>query len=295
MMDVTIWGSRGSVPVSGAGFARHGGATTCVEVALHHEDEAARGVAPPRVILDCGTGLAELGKRWGERPYEALMLQTHMHWDHIQGFPFFGPLFMPGARFDLWATPREGRSWREVLDGQMARPTFPVGLDIIPARLGFRDLPAQGRVNLDGLGVSWAEVWHPSGSTAFRLDWRGRSVVFTGDVEVAQGSFDALVELAQGADLLIMDAQYFPDEYPKRRGFGHSTPLDAVRVAQAAGVSRLCLTHHDPTHDDARLDQKLALARAHAPRGLLVDNAYDGLVVRLEGQPAQAREVSLGL
>ncbi|MEO1268607.1 MAG: MBL fold metallo-hydrolase, partial [Myxococcota bacterium] len=142
MLDVTIWGSRGSIPSSGDRFKRHGGATTCLEFTF----DGASGATPPRVIIDCGTGLSELGKCWGERPLEALMLQTHMHWDHVQGFPFFSPLFNPAARFELWSVRREGMSLEQVLSGQMSGPMFPVGIEIIPAGLDFRDIDPIGSV-----------------------------------------------------------------------------------------------------------------------------------------------------
>ncbi|MBA2664605.1 MAG: MBL fold metallo-hydrolase [Bradymonadaceae bacterium] len=281
MLKVTLWGTRGSVPVSGAQFLRHGGATTCVEIEIF--DGLAQ--TPKRVIIDCGTGLAELGKHHGFGCREALFLQTHMHWDHIQGFPFFTPLFNPAARFDFRAVSRDGLSFREVLNAQMKKPTFPVGLDIVPARLSFEELAPEGVSSSGELTVRWTELCHPSGSTGFRLDYRGASVVFTGDVEVRHGCWDALVELARGADVLIMDAQYFPEEYASREGFGHSTVLDAVEVAREAGVGRLVLTHHDPSHDDARLDQKLAMARWAAGPRLAVDNGFERQSFEL-GAPA---------
>jgi phosphoribosyl 1,2-cyclic phosphodiesterase len=285
-MEINIWGARGSVPVCGPAFLRHGGATTCIEVAL----PGASGQTPRRVILDCGTGLTELGKRWGDRGHQALVLQSHMHWDHIQGFPFFAPLFQAQTQLQLWSVPREGQTLRQVLGGQMQPPTFPVGLEVLPAQLAFRDLERAGQARVGELTLRWAEMEHPSGSTAWRLEHRGCSVVFSGDVEVQDGCGPALAALSQGADLLIMDAQYMPEEYPARRGFGHSTPLDAVQVALEAGVRHLLLTHHDPTHGDAALEAKVALARRAARgTGLQVDNAYGRMSVALSPQPCPAR------
>ena len=221
MMDITIWGSRGSIPVSGPNFYRYGGATTCIEI--HLQD--ATGDTPRRVLIDCGTGLTELGKEWGDRESSALILQTHMHWDHIQGFPFFRPLFDPNGSFRLWSVPREGFSFQQQLSEQMKRPAFPVGLDILPAQLDFEDLPPQGTRQLGELTLTWLDVEHPSGSTAYRLDYRGSSFVFSGDVEVQTSpeSLKNLRKLSQNADLLLMDSQYLPAEYDSRRGFGHST------------------------------------------------------------------------
>lgn len=269
-MQVTFWGTRGSIPVSGSQFVRHGGATTCLEV-TNGED---------RIVIDCGTGLAELGKAKIDELKKIDIYQTHMHWDHVQGFPFFAPLFKPDASITMHAVKRQGQTMHEVIRGQMSQPTFPVGLDIIPASLEFQDIPTIGSCEHGSLRLSWTEMVHPGGSTAYRFDSGNRSMVFSGDVEVQKGCQRDLIELAKGADLLIMDAQYFPSEYGSRQGFGHSTPMDAVDVAMAAGVARLVLTHHDPSHDDTRLAQKLELAREYAaPNHLLLDNAYDGLVI----------------
>ena len=276
MMQVTLWGTRGSIPVSGAQFVRHGGATTCLEVSAGEE----------QIIIDCGTGLAEFGKSPASmRRRDLHIYQTHMHWDHVQGFPFFRPLFNAEVCVNMYAVRRQGQTMRDVLRGQMSQPTFPVGLDIIPAKLEFHELEIIGDSAHGELKMRWQEMTHPGGSTAYRFDYKGCSVVFSGDVEVQQGSFDDLVELSRGADILIMDAQYFCEEYPTRRGFGHSTPIDAVEVALKAGVKRLVLTHHDPTHDDELLAKKLHMAREHAaPEHLLVENAYDGLVLRVESE-----------
>lgn len=276
MLNVTIWGSRGSIPATGREYVRYGGATTCLEIEL----EGASGDTPSRVIVDCGTGMAELGRSWGERAPEALVLQTHMHWDHIQGFPFFGPLFNPKGAFEFWSVPREGSTFKQVMEGQMSGPMFPIGLDALPARKRFEDIEAIGQTRRGELELAWTELAHPSGSTAYRVTYRGVTLVFSGDVEVQEGTRDRLVDFAQGADALIMDAQYFPEEYPMRRGFGHSTPLDAVGVARDANVGQLLLTHHDPSHNDARLDAKLSVARDAAHEGLELDNARD--LMRLE-------------
>lgn len=286
MLSITFWGTRGSVPVSGAGYARHGGSTTCIEI-VPHEPSAG---TPARIIIDCGTGLAGLGRARGFGCSDALLLQTHVHWDHIQGFPFFGSLFNPKARFESWAVPRDGVNFRDVLSQQMSRPIFPVGLDILPSKLDFHELALDGHREAGEITVRWTDLCHPSGSTGFRVDYRGASFVFSGDVEVQLGSAEALIELARGADVLVMDAQYTREEYPSRRGFGHSTPEDAVDVAKAAGVRRLYMTHHDPAHDDSRLDAKLDIARQYADAALEVFNAYDQLTIDIKAEVADALE-----
>ncbi len=280
MMEITIWGSRGSIPVSGPQFMKHGGSTTCLEIALLDAKEE----TPQRILIDCGTGLTELGKEWGDRAPSALILQTHMHWDHIQGFPFFRPFFDPQSSFDLWSVPREGCSFQNQLSEQMKRPAFPVGLEIFPSQLIFQDLPTKGTCQLGELTLTWIDVEHPSGSTAYRLDYRDTSFVFSGDVEVQTSpqSLHELQHLAHHADLFLMDAQYLPSEYPSCRGFGHSTLEDAVDLAMKAGVQRLLLTHHDPSHTDAQLNTKQAMAQLHAQHSALrVNNAYDRMSINL--------------
>lgn len=270
-MNITLWGTRGSVPVSGSTFVRHGGSTTCIEV--HAGDR--------RIVVDCGTGLASLGRSGGVWT-DTLVLQTHLHWDHVQGFPFFGPLFDPAASFEFWSVDRDGETLHDVLARQMSRPTFPVGLDVLPSTLDFRTIGESGIANLDDVTIRWEEMWHPSGSTAYRIEHGGHAFVFTGDVEAQQGSADDIVALAHDADVLVMDAQYFPDEYTTRVGWGHSTPTDAVEIALRAGASRLVMTHHDPAHDDVRLQDKLDLARGAAKgTSLVVDNAYDQMTIEL--------------
>lgn len=272
-MTVTCWGTRGSIPVSGPQFVRHGGATTCVEVMCGAQ----------RFIIDCGSGLAELGRTRGFGLKDAIILQTHMHWDHVQGFPFFTPLFNKDARFELWAVDRGDKPLEQILREQMTAPTFPISLDMIPAALDFVRVAQAGDVEVGGARVRWVEGHHPGGVTAWRIDFNGSSVMFTGDAEVQLGGREALLELARGVDVLIMDAQYMPHEYETRRGWGHSTPLDAVSLARDAGVAHLLLTHHDPAHDDLRLADKLTLAREAAGGHLVVDNAYDRLCLQPGG------------
>jgi phosphoribosyl 1,2-cyclic phosphodiesterase len=293
MLKINCWGSRGSIPVSGPGYVRHGGATTCLEI--RPVDGSGAEASP--ILIDCGSGLAEFARRKGKSCRSAVFLQTHMHWDHLQGFPFFSPIFNGEAQFRFLAARREGRSLQEALNAQMKRPYFPVALEELPAQLSFETIPAAGSREIAGVKITWAEMCHPSGSTAYRIDCAERSVVFSGDVEVQLGGRDELVELASGADLLIMDAQYLPDEYPARRGFGHSTPIDAVDIALAAGVKQLMMTHHDPNHDDRRLDEKLEMAKAYAGErgaaGLEVGNLRDGQELLLGEAPARGQKAAL--
>lgn len=281
-MKLTLWGTRGSIPVGGARYMRHGGATTCLEVRLETNDPR----TPERVLIDFGSGAVELGRRRFELG-RCIALQSHLHWDHIQGFPFFSALFNRQNHIDFFAVPRDGQTLEAVLREQMTAPTFPVSLDVVPAGLTFHDVEAHAIFGRGELALQASEMTHPSGSTAWRLDHQGASLVVSGDCEVQAGGRDALIALAQGANVLVMDAQYFPDEYAIKRGWGHSTPLDAVAVALEAGVGRLILTHHDPAHDDQKLDEKLAMARRVAGRDLLVDNGFDGMEVEVVSERQQ--------
>jgi phosphoribosyl 1,2-cyclic phosphodiesterase len=249
-LTIRFWGVRGSVPSPGPATAGVGGNTSCVEV--RSGDHV--------VILDAGTGLRRLGdallaERAG-RPIEASILFSHVHWDHIQGFPFFAPVFRPDTTLHLYGRPDEG-SLAEVLAAQMTRPTFPVPLDALPSALTFGTWSDDAAFDVGPFRVRTARLHHPGACYAYRLEAHGRSVVYATDTEhYDDGRIDeALVELSRGADVLIYDAMYTPEEYEgetgvSRRGWGHSTWVEGVRVARAAGVGQLVLFHHDPTHDD---------------------------------------------
>ena len=281
MFRVTIWGSRGGIPVSGSRFARYGGATTCLEIEYFTSESQTQ--CEQRILIDCGSGLGELGKVWGDRRAEALILQTHYHWDHIQGFPFFGHFYNPSASFEFWGVTRDGMTIKSAFSNQMVRPYFPITLDFMPANLEFRTIEKISRQKYGALTIEWTELIHPSGSTAFRVSDGKSSVVFSGDVEVKMGCRERLLEFARGADLMVMDAQYFPEEYASRQGFGHSTVDDAVGIAREGGIGQLVLTHHDGTHNDGKLDSKQSLARQLAAEDVNVHNAFDGMQLTTGG------------
>ncbi len=243
MLDtVRFWGVRGSIASPGPHTAGAGGNTTCVEVRLGGR----------RVIIDAGTGLRQLGLAQQGAPLDAWLLLSHLHWDHIQGFPFLAALFNPDTCLRIVGP----CGTRQVLATQMSGPSFPVPLQQVPARLEFTEVEPGEELDLDGVAVRTAPLNHPGGGLAYRLEHGERAVVNACDTEHRPDGPDPdLAPLCQQADLLIHDAQYLPEEYPERVGWGHATYEAAAALALHAGVERLVLTHHDPARDD------LALAR----------------------------------
>jgi phosphoribosyl 1,2-cyclic phosphodiesterase len=233
------------------------------------------------IVLDAGSGMRALGDRLleGKGPVQADVLLSHYHYDHLQGLPFFTPLFEPRNRFTFHGPRREGRSVQDVLEGQMVPPYFPVTLDeVARAGLEFRTLEPGTPFWLGEVRVSSAELDHPGGNLGYRLEYRSRSLVYATDVEHTDRPAEVLVELARGADVLLHDAMYTAPEYSARRGWGHSTWAGAVATAQAAGVKRLVLFHHDPGRDDRGLDAVVRSVRRRWPNALA---AREGLTLRL--------------
>lgn len=275
---VRFWGVRGSVPAPGPQTAAVGGNTSCVELRLGDET----------VVLDAGTGLRGLGERLvaGGRPVAASILFSHVHWDHIQGFPFFPALFRAGTELALYGRPDEG-SLESALRRQMTGPSFPVQLEAVPAHLRYGSFELDRPFAVGSAIVRAARLNHPNGVVAYRIEHDGRAVVYATDTEHHGERIDrALVALAEGADLLIYDAQYTPEEYAgviggSRVGWGHSTWVEGVRVARAAGVGQLVLFHHDPAHDDAAVGAIERAAQTVLPGTVA---AREGLEIHLAGR-----------
>jgi phosphoribosyl 1,2-cyclic phosphodiesterase len=257
-MSITIrfFGVRGSVPSPGPETAEVGGNTSCVEVNIGGE----------RIILDAGTGLRRLGNQlMGRGHVDATVLLSHVHWDHIQGIPFFTPIYVQGTQLRFvagaGATPL-----REALHAQMRRPHFPVDMNDLPSHLSFEELRDKSRTQIGDVAVTLTKANHPDAVYAYRLEHEGRSVVYATDTEHYSCVDQRLVTLARDADVLIYDAQYLPDEYagkngPTRVGWGHSTWEAGVELARAAGVGKLILFHHDPTRTDEGVRSIEAMAR----------------------------------
>lgn len=279
-MRITFWGVRGSIPSPGPDTVGVGGNTSCVEVRAGNAF----------LVFDGGTGLRLLGKRaLKEMPFTAHIFFSHVHWDHIQGFPFFDPAFVPGNVIHLYGGNNVSRTLEETLAGQMDHPSFPVHLTEMGAKMHFHGIDGRNPVEVDaGDGtkaiISAAPGNHPNGVWAYRVDHGGHSVVYATDTEHYAVVDPKLAKLAKGADVLIYDSQYFPEEYAgtsggmPKLGWGHSTYEEAVKLAKLAGVKRLVLYHHDPTQNDAAVAEKEKRAKA------LFENceaAREGLVIDL--------------
>ena len=273
-MLVRFWGVRGSTPTPQPENMRYGGNTACVEVRV---DDSI-------YIFDCGTGFRNLGKQLNASPgpIEAHIFISHFHWDHIQGIPFFTPLYeRHESRFLFYSATRSGSlNLRNVLEDQMVAPYFPVDMNHMAARRDFCEV-REGRIALDGsCRVTAMLLNHPQGCLGFRLESREGVLVYATDNEPGDTFFDKQVrKLAEGADILIYDAQYLPGEYEaRRRGWGHSHWREAVNVVMESGARELVLFHHDPDHDDACIDQIVREAAAYYPR---VRAASEGLEINL--------------
>jgi phosphoribosyl 1,2-cyclic phosphodiesterase len=252
---VRFWGVRGSVPAPGPDTAVYGGNTSCVEVRAGDE----------LFILDMGSGLRALGEQLGAAARGTILI-SHYHWDHIQGLPFFGPAFDPDSSFDVYGSEREGRSPRELLSGQMVPPYFPVPMSTLSARARFHSIRAGEVVRIGPVELTAAELNHPNGVLGYRLDYAGRALVYATDTEHGTEADTTLVELARGADCLVYDAMYTPEEYEaSRKGWGHSTWKAGAQIARRAGVRRLLLFHHDPARSDEALEAILREAVAVHP------------------------------
>ncbi len=247
-MNVTFWGVRGSIACPQPSHLRYGGNTSCVTVKCGDR----------LLILDAGTGLRELGQQLGKNPDKPLtMLLTHTHFDHIAGLPFFAPAYSAQTILNIYAGHlKPESSIADTLNRVMAPPFFPISPGTFRAQIAYHDFMAGDTLELgDGITVRTAPLNHPDRATGYRINYKGRSVCYITDTEHPSDGHDQnILGLIAGADLVIYDASYTDESYPRFQGWGHSTWQEGVRLCQLAGVKRLALFHHDPEHDDERLD-----------------------------------------
>ncbi len=295
-MRIRFWGTRGSIPRPGPTTLRYGGNTSCVEV------RAADGTL---VVLDCGTGAFALGRELtASRQLHGHLLIGHTHWDHIQGFPFFEPLFVPGSQWEIYSAGGGEREIAETLAGQMTYEYSPIALEALDAQLKIRNL-REGILDLGSIRVTAQYLNHPALTLGFRLEVDGARVVYATDHEPhSLHPLDAPpgtapvhhedrrhIRFLEGADLVIHDAQYLLDDFPAKAGWGHSPVERVVDYCLLAGARRLALFHHDPARDDAAIDHVCERARARVPAdaGLQVFAAVEGQDIELSGEVATER------
>ena len=305
-MKVRFWGVRGSIPVPGNQTNRYGGNTSCVEV-------RPRGAAP--IIIDAGTGIRKLGKsllddRFLSGRGVAHLLISHTHWDHIQGLPFFSPLYKHGNELHIYARQRDDTHLRAVFASQTEDPYFPVPMDMLKADIRFHELVEGQHFEIGDASITCTRLNHPWIAMAYRVDVDGASVVYASDtapfsdillehefiatppkfgeppaaadIAKLRAMREGLVWLCRGADLLIYDTQFTQEEYRDRPHWGHSTPDDAVAVARDAKVGSLVLYHHAPARSDDQQDVILQQYRAvTAADSFDIHAAYEGLEIVL--------------
>lgn len=291
---IQFWGVRGSIPCPGPETVRYGGNTPCLDMVVNGE----------RLIFDGGTGLRVLGQSLlSQRNLEAYMFFTHSHWDHIQGFPFFVPAFVPGNMFHIYGAiaPNE-ETVEQRLHNQMLHPNFPVPLRVMQANLRFYDLEVGDKISIGDVIVENGRLNHPGEAIGYRVTCQGKTAAYVSDTEhFPEGLDENVLHLAHEADVLIIDATYTDEEYYSKKsskvGWGHSTWQEAVKIAKAAKVKQLVIFHHDPLHNDDFLDEVGRQAVAQFPNTIL---AREGMYLELvEGdlpkiyQPKQLKDDEL--
>lgn len=270
---VKFWGVRGSIACPSPNHVVYGGNTSCIEVT----------VGDQHLILDAGTGIRGLGNEFiRQGRTNSTLLLTHTHWDHINGFPFFSPIFCQPMTLDIYAGHlSDCGGIQQVFASQMATPMFPVPLEALQATLRFVDFRSGETLRFgEDVVVQTAPLNHPNGATGYRINYNGHSVCLITDTEHVPGQLDQrILDLIEGADLVIYDSTYTDDEFPAKVGWGHSTWQEGVRLCRAANVHRLAIFHHDPDHDDEFMERLEDQARRMWDRALV---ARDNMELTLD-------------
>jgi len=274
---VSFWGVRGSLPVPGPDTAVYGGNTSCVQITIDKRI----------FIMDAGTGMFKLGQKLSEQntPLCADIFITHPHWDHIQGFPFFAPFFKKENRFNIYGQPHLGIAFADIIRRQMVQPYFPITVDDMQAHISFHELSGGDFIDLgDGVTLKTQKIAHPGGCLAYRLDHAGRSCCYVTDTEHSMPANKELISFITGTDCLIYDSNFSDEEYAgygqysSKKGWGHSTWQEGVKLAGITGVKKLVLFHHA----NFRTDNDIASIEKQA-QALFVNcvAAREGMVLSL--------------
>ncbi len=288
-MKIKFWGVRGSIPSPGPTTQRYGGNTTCIEVRTDDND---------LIILDGGTGIFPLAQQLlKELPLTAHILNTHSHWDHIQGLPFFIPIFIPGNTIYLYGAfdPISGAGPERIMNIQMQHSYFPVSESEIQSRMHYLTVMPHEVIKIGASKITPTLLSHPVINMGYRIECNGKSMFFTGDHEPHYNIYEpgddgyaeyqtlieekrlAIIEAVRGVDVLIADSSYTIAEYPAKKGWGHGTFDSCIELAHAAGAKILYCTHHEPTRSDDDLEKVFAEAVArHAGKGLDIRLAREG-------------------
>ena len=250
-MKIKFWGTRGSIPVPGKDTTIYGGNTTCLEITLD---------SGSKVIIDAGTGLRALGEKLyaEQKKVEVYLLMTHIHWDHLLGFPFFTPVYEPTTKISVDGFPTCMKGLRAPFDNKFGDGFFPIKFDDLKAEIDYLDRLNRGSLEIDGVVIDSIPLQHPQGGYGFRFREGKKTFVFITDNELTEEAWPGrhpadYVSFCKDADILIHDAQYTPEERRQRIGWGHSDYEAAVDLAVDAHVGQLILFHHDPTRKDPEL------------------------------------------
>ena len=247
-MKIQLLGVRGSKPAPGADFVRYGGHTSCLAI-------TAEGGDLPTLVLDAGTGLRSLTALLGGAAFDGSIVLSHLHWDHMQGLPFFAAGDREGSRVDLYVPAQDGRSGRDLLAQSFAPPSFPITPEGLHGAWEFHALEP-GAHKIEGLTVGAVEIEHKGGRTfGLRIDDERGSLAYLPDHAPAAGMSDALHAMLDGVDVLVHDAQFLEGERPVAVDYGHATVQDSVNLAESCGASTVVLFHHSPVRTDAALDE----------------------------------------
>ncbi len=303
-MQITFWGVRGSYPVPGAATVRYGGQTSCVEV---------RSAAGDTLIVDAGTGMRALGNkllRNAQGPQHHHVLLSHVHWDHIQGLPFFSPAYIPGTTISIYALLTAADELHQVIGGITRHEFFPVPLEAVPAEFEFHQVEPGVEFEVGTFHITPIALNHPFGSVGYRIDCDGSSWAYVSDTapfdqvlhkqhflpgpeplsdddRVALAAMrEALVRRLSGVDTVIYDTHFLPDEFAKFPHYGHSTPDQALEICVLAKARRLVLYHHAPSHGDEQMDRIAVeyLAKGAAV-GIEVLTSFEGMTLPIGPEP----------